>query len=218
MTAEDNITIENLIAEAIAGSLQPEDFYKRWPKTIAGAAYKQIYLDIENAIEHTPGYFFKSGIDLATWKEQQERTHLVIDLALMKKCDPSNPEWMRLLDKAHLLINARMKISDDEVRTLISNLDLGSRDWPWNKRRNMKQKWIFTLGVCCLAMAVFYDIASAPDYTHILRLSIGFNLCAMILLSISLVIFQKFMRYASALGLIVCMLVAADALHRLSVQ
>lgn len=125
--AEDAI-IEGLIIEAIEGALKLNDFYERWPKTVTGPAYEQIYHDIEDAIEHTPGYFLKKGVDLAAWLKQQERTNLVIDIALMKKCDPSNSEWTRLLNKAHLLINLKPKMADDEMRTLVSNLDMDSQE------------------------------------------------------------------------------------------
>lgn len=67
--------ILNLILEdAIQGKIKLENLYTRWPfeKLDNDIFYKQMFEDIESAIEHTPFNFFTKKVNFKIWKETRE--------------------------------------------------------------------------------------------------------------------------------------------------
>lgn len=82
---ELNITIKSLCQKALDGILTLNDFHKMWPEKGANLNpfFKQIYEDIEDGIEHTPGFFFKHGINYKSWNKSDMYFTIYLDFVLV---------------------------------------------------------------------------------------------------------------------------------------
>ena len=61
-------TVKDLCRDALGGKIKLEEFYIRWPKAADTSSFlRQIYDDIEDGIQHTPGYLLKEGLNHEAW-------------------------------------------------------------------------------------------------------------------------------------------------------
>jgi hypothetical protein len=69
---------------AIQGNLHLEEVGRIWPLEAKGHAFlKQVYDDIEDGVEHAPGFFFKRGIDQDAWQDTEMYRILLLDAELL---------------------------------------------------------------------------------------------------------------------------------------
>ncbi|NJM24751.1 MAG: hypothetical protein HC859_03775 [Bacteroidia bacterium] len=73
----NTVTVIGLIRRAMQGGISLEEFYASWPKELEDITpYKEVYLDIENAIEHFPGNFFTGEPKRNEFKNSDEYRQL----------------------------------------------------------------------------------------------------------------------------------------------
>lgn len=77
--------IKSLCEKALEGMLTLNNFQEMWPekKTPMNPFFRQIYEDIENGIEHTPGFFFKRGTDYKSWHKSDMYFTIYLDFLLL---------------------------------------------------------------------------------------------------------------------------------------
>src|SRR5580765_5364840 len=81
---EINGIVRSLCKEALDGTLKLKDFYERWPiQANAVSFFDHIREDIEDGIEHLPGYWLKGGIDYESWHGSRSFLILYLDVALL---------------------------------------------------------------------------------------------------------------------------------------
>ena len=77
-------TIRHLCKHALEGELKLHDFNKMWPTDANAIPFlKQIFEDVEDGIEHVPGYFFKRGVDYTSWRASDAYFTILLDLTLL---------------------------------------------------------------------------------------------------------------------------------------
>lgn len=82
---EESLSIvRDLCSDALDGKITLEEFYRRWPKkTDTSQLFCQIYDDIEEGIQHAPGYILKKGINYEAWRRSYSYLVLYLDAALL---------------------------------------------------------------------------------------------------------------------------------------
>jgi hypothetical protein len=84
VTSELISVISALCKDALYGKLKLEEFYKRWPHEADSDPFlRQLYEDIEDGVQHTPGFVFKQNVDLDAWGKSREYLVLYLDLSLL---------------------------------------------------------------------------------------------------------------------------------------
>ena len=68
----------------LGGKIKLEEFYIRWPKAADTSSFlRQIYDDIEDGIQHTPGYLLKEGLNHEAWTKSYSYLAVYLDLSLL---------------------------------------------------------------------------------------------------------------------------------------
>ncbi len=94
--------IRNILIQALNGNLYLPVFYDVWPNEVNNNPwFETIYEDLEEAIQHTPGFFIKKGVDYNTWCKSYEYHVLIIDYLLLKYSDKE--EKILLQCKKHVV-------------------------------------------------------------------------------------------------------------------
>ena len=76
--------IQSLCRDALIGKIQLQEFYARWPEAANTKSFlRQIHDDIEDGIQHTPGYLFQEGINHAVWSKSYPYLAVYLDLSLL---------------------------------------------------------------------------------------------------------------------------------------
>ena len=77
-------TIQSLCRDTLSGKIQLEEFYVRWPEAANTKSFlRQVHDDIEDGIQHTPGYLFQEGINHAAWSKSHPFLAVYLDLSLL---------------------------------------------------------------------------------------------------------------------------------------
>jgi len=77
-------TLQDLCRDALGGRINLEEFYTRWPEAANTSSFlRQIHDDIEDGIQHTPGYFLKEGINQEAWSTSHAYLIVYLDLSLL---------------------------------------------------------------------------------------------------------------------------------------
>ena len=95
MENEYKSVVAGICSKALEGKLSLDEFYKIWPQSAFNMPfYDQIYTDLEEGIEHTPGFFLKQGVDYAAWIDSDEYLKIYLDSVLLD-CDKSAAELLQ---------------------------------------------------------------------------------------------------------------------------
>lgn len=87
--------IVEICSKALEGKIKLDNFYEVWPKKALNVPlYDQIYGDLEDGIEHTPGYFLKQGVDHTAWIDTDAYLRIYLDSVLLG-CDKSVDELLQ---------------------------------------------------------------------------------------------------------------------------
>ena len=79
-----NIVIQ-ICEDALEGTIKSSELYKRWPKELEKYPYyHNIFIALEDGIEHTPGHFFVRGIDMKSWKNSLEYRRIFFHQKLLR--------------------------------------------------------------------------------------------------------------------------------------
>lgn len=110
------ILIQGVCEKAKEGTLKLDIFYDQWPKEAnSNPLFKQIYEDIEDAIEHTPGFLFRKGIDLKSWYASDMYLTLYLDSILLKY-DKSWEELMQCRETVLKQKSLSTETIEDEIK------------------------------------------------------------------------------------------------------
>jgi hypothetical protein len=116
------IDIKELFVLALGGQLHLTALDARWPNVPnTEEPYNTLYSDLSDAVEHTPGFFFKKGIDLETWRRQWEYHVILCDYLLLPYLSRGAPNWLSL---RKTILNSAKKmnpITEEGVRNLIQH-------------------------------------------------------------------------------------------------
>ena len=93
----DDEYILSIIKAVLDGNIELEELYKHKYICNLGEKYSYIYESLENAVQHTPGYLFKKGIDRKSWEKQYEYAVVLMDYNLFPKIHDES--WFRLRTK-----------------------------------------------------------------------------------------------------------------------
>lgn len=103
---ELNSSITDICKKAIDGHLKLYDFYSQWPKEANHIhLFKQIFEDVDDGIQHTPGYWFKRGINYNAWRASTMYLTLYLDLSLLS-LDKNYEDLMRC--REHVLKESKL--------------------------------------------------------------------------------------------------------------
>jgi len=82
--------IINICKMALNGTIDIKEYYNIWPEdTNNDPFYEIVYDDIENGIEHIPGYFFKQGVNIDQWINSMHYLTIYLDVKLLMTNQPS---------------------------------------------------------------------------------------------------------------------------------
>ena len=99
---------EAIIMKVLEGKINYTELKRHeFQFTSYGELGQVVFEDLEEAVEHTPGYFFKRGIDLNKWLTQYEYWSVNIDYILLKKTidDPLILNFRTILLKKYKILN-----------------------------------------------------------------------------------------------------------------
>jgi hypothetical protein len=100
--AEIICNIKRILTYAMNGNLNLTQFYELWPEEVNNNPwFKCLYDDLEDAITHMPGKFFKKGIDYDAWLGTYDYYRLLTDYLLLNY--PEKKEEKLLACRKHLL-------------------------------------------------------------------------------------------------------------------
>ena len=106
---------KRLCEDAIAGNLQLDEFYARWPNVATGdALLDAVFSDMEDAIEHFPARILSGEPDTAVWERSQWRQRLVVDARLLE----SDADTARLLEVRHTLVQLAFPLQNQLEREI----------------------------------------------------------------------------------------------------
>lgn len=115
---EDVTAITNLCRDALAGKLKIDQFYSKWPKSAEGKSFLQeVYGDLEDGIQHTPGHLLKGGIDFDKWQQSEFYVKIYLDLSLLEM----DRSFTFLKDLRERIIRLAPRSKSDVDRFLLSN-------------------------------------------------------------------------------------------------
>ncbi|MBI4683612.1 MAG: hypothetical protein HY755_00245 [Nitrospirae bacterium] len=81
---EFNKILQSLCKSARDGVLTLKDFHRQWPEEAnTNLFFKQLYEDIEDGVEHIPGFIFKRGVDYKSWHNSESYLILYLDFILL---------------------------------------------------------------------------------------------------------------------------------------
>jgi hypothetical protein len=90
----------DLCERALRGELSLEDLQQLWPAEAMDDTFlAQVYTDIEDGVEHLPGFAFRAGIDRQAWLKSEMYWLIYLDCVLLAQ-DAPNP---RLLECRHAI-------------------------------------------------------------------------------------------------------------------
>ncbi len=104
--------IIELCLAGIDHKLSLDELAQKWPIHIEGDAYpffRKVFGDIEDGIEHAPGYWFKKGLNVELWKTTDMFWQLHLDIALLKR-----NESLDELEQCYVDITARPDMPNAE--------------------------------------------------------------------------------------------------------
>ena len=82
VTEPDRSAVRQLCTEVLAGHITLDDFYARRPEGLD--AFLELVLDdLEDGILHTPGRFFRGGLDRPAWERSPEYFTVYLDCCLL---------------------------------------------------------------------------------------------------------------------------------------
>ena len=77
--------VREICIEALEVRLQLQEISDRWPEDANTHGFlRKIHADVEDAVEHTPGYFFKKGVNRDAWVHSDMYLTLLLDVALLE--------------------------------------------------------------------------------------------------------------------------------------
>ena len=80
--------IKRICDDALKGNLKLRDFHTLWPeKANDQLVFRQVYEDLEDLIEHTPGSLFSGEIDYDNFYNSQAYLRVFFDRAILEHCD-----------------------------------------------------------------------------------------------------------------------------------
>jgi hypothetical protein len=86
MDSKQGVTevVRVLCKNALDATLKLRDLFRLWPKEAnTDPFYRQVYEDLEDGVEHTPGFLLRKGIDHRSWLESDMYLTLYIDSVLL---------------------------------------------------------------------------------------------------------------------------------------
>jgi len=82
--------IKDLCERAQVGKLTLDELYDAWPPCAdQDSFFSSVFEDIEDAVEHMPGYFFKSGPNLEEWSRLGMSSDIALDILLLERSEDS---------------------------------------------------------------------------------------------------------------------------------
>ena len=80
-----------LCDKALEGSLSLSELQRLWPPEASqDAFFAQIYSDLQDGVEHLPGFAFRSGIDWNAWQKSETHWLLYVDSLLLAYDSPTD--------------------------------------------------------------------------------------------------------------------------------
>lgn len=77
--------VRGLCSLALEGKISIDELYSSWPKEAnENPLFRLIFEDLEDGIEHIPGYFLKPDIDMDAWKNSREFLMIFLDNAILQ--------------------------------------------------------------------------------------------------------------------------------------
>lgn len=86
MSSSDNRSLlREACVAALRGELELDDLHGRWGgfADSASAFERGVFGDLEFGVEHTPGYFFRRGVNLEKWRSDSAYRDIRLDLFLL---------------------------------------------------------------------------------------------------------------------------------------
>ncbi len=112
----------DLCQQAIKGVLTLDDFLRMWPQDArANLFLQQVFEDIEDGVEHFPGFWFSGKPDIQSWLRSEMYLTLCIDLILLKHVDEREASQLLQCRKAMLEMKPFSEyMLEDEVRRCLN--------------------------------------------------------------------------------------------------
>ena len=77
--------IQEICGKALEANLRLDEFHKKWPADAdTNPFFRQVYEDVEDGVEHTPGNFFNRKIDYDSWRKSSMYFTIYLDLNLLR--------------------------------------------------------------------------------------------------------------------------------------
>jgi hypothetical protein len=98
MKQSDYESVKIILKRAIDATILRDEFYSEWKKiSEENEILKVIFEEVEEAVLHCPGFFFKKGVDYQTWTKDLQYGRLVChDLLLPFAQKYKNVNWLSL--------------------------------------------------------------------------------------------------------------------------
>jgi hypothetical protein len=118
MQNQRNLTeiIQSLCKSALAGELKLEQFYDSWPEAASAHPFlKQIYEDVEDAVEHLPGAWRSGRMLVDEWRRSSMYLTIYLDSVLLqyeKKADE--------LLQCREFIRKQKDLSEDKIKLQVA--------------------------------------------------------------------------------------------------
>ena len=77
--------VKKICSLALDAKIDIKELHSTWPSDAnKNSFYRLVFEDLEDGIEHAPGYFLKAGVDLNAWKKSEEFLKIYLDCEVLK--------------------------------------------------------------------------------------------------------------------------------------
>lgn len=71
---------------ALRGALSLDDLQRLWPaETADDSFFRQVYDDVEDGVEHLPGFAFRAGVNQEEWERSEMYWRIYLDIVLLEQ-------------------------------------------------------------------------------------------------------------------------------------
>lgn len=94
-------TVTALVERALAGAIKIDELHHSWPMGADEDPFlARVFEDLEDAVEHFPGYWLSGKPDVLAWKKSREYFLLYLDSLLLRSGEQSH-DLISYLDAAN---------------------------------------------------------------------------------------------------------------------
>jgi hypothetical protein len=111
--------VKELCEKSMEGTLKVDELIDMWPVEANSKPFlKIVYEDIEDGVEHIPGFFLKKGIDFKSWFVSNNYYCIYIDYILLTSNDANDTNDTELLNCREFVLKQN-NLSKDFIKNKI---------------------------------------------------------------------------------------------------